>query len=265
MKVVKNMFKRIATAVIALLIFLPLVWLGSWPMELLMAVLAILAQMEFIQMNKLKPNSLPAIISSLGVVSLVFNQRLTFIFGEQVIIKLIILTSLALLIFALNKPDFKINRIASIIYIMLYIGVGFYSFVQLRETSLPFLVLILLIIWTTDSGAYLVGRKFGKRKLAPSVSPNKTIEGAVGGTLVAAIVSALYLVFFPFYPSYFLSLLFMIALSIIGQLGDLIESKLKREYNIKDSGNLLPGHGGILDRFDSMLLVLNVIFIIGVL
>lgn len=259
------MFKRIATAVIALLLFLPIIWFGSWPLELLMAVLAILAQMEFIQMEKLKLNSFPSIISSLAAAGIIFSQRLTFIFGNQVVIKLISLTAIILLMYALNKPEFKISQISSIIYLMTYIGIGFYSFVQLRATSLTFLVLLLLIIWTTDSGAYLVGRKIGKRKLAPSVSPNKTIEGAVGGTTVAAIVSAVYLLFFPLYTSYILTLLFMIGLSITGQLGDLIESKLKREYNIKDSGNLLPGHGGILDRFDSMLLVLNVIFIIGVL
>ncbi|MCC5889593.1 MAG: phosphatidate cytidylyltransferase [Alkalibacterium sp.] len=259
------MFKRVATAVIALLFFIPIMWFGSWPLELLMAVLAILAQMEFIQMKKLKLNSFPAIISSLGVAGLIFSQRLVFIFGGQVLIKLISLTAISLLIYALNKPDFKISHIASIVYLMTYIGIGFYAFVQLRATSLTFLILMLLIIWTTDSGAFLVGRKIGKRKLAPSVSPNKTVEGAVGGTAVATIVSAVYLLFFPLYASYFLTLLFMIGLSITGQLGDLIESKLKREYNIKDSGNLLPGHGGILDRFDSMLLVLNVIFIIGVL
>lgn len=259
------MFKRIATAVIALLLFLPLIWFGSWPLELLMAVLAILAQMEFIQMKKMKLTSFPAVISSLGVGALIFSQRLTFIFGGQVLIKLISLTALSLLIYALNKPEFKISQITSIVYLMTYIGIGFYSFVQLRETSLTFLVLMLLIIWTTDSGAYLVGRKIGKRKLAPSVSPNKTVEGAVGGTVVAGIVSAVYLAFFPLYASYILTLPFMIGLSVIGQLGDLIESKLKREYKIKDSSNLLPGHGGILDRFDSMLLVLNVIFIIGVL
>lgn len=259
------MFKRIATAVIALLIFLPLIWFGSWPLELLMAVLAILAQLEFIQMKKLKLNSFPALISSLGVGGIIFSQRLTFLFGSQVIIKLISLTAIVLLIYALNKPEFKISQIASIVYLMTYIGVGFYSFVQLRASSLTFLVLMLLIIWSTDSGAYLVGRKIGKRKLAPAVSPNKTIEGAVGGTAIAGLVSAVYLVYFPLYTSYLLTLLFMIGLSVIGQLGDLVESKLKREYKIKDSGNLLPGHGGILDRFDSMLLVLNVIFIIGVL
>lgn len=259
------MFKRVATAVIALVLFLPIIWFGSWPLELLMAVLAFLAQMEFIQMKKLKLNSFPAIISGLGAVSLIFSQRLIFIFGNQVLIKLISLVAITLLIYALNKPEFKISHIASIMYLMMYIGIGFYSFVQLREASLTFLVLILLVIWTTDSGAYLIGRKFGKRKLAPSVSPNKTIEGAVGGSGVAAIVSAVYLAFFPLYASYLLTLLLMILLSVTGQLGDLIESKLKREYNIKDSGNLLPGHGGILDRFDSMLLVLNVIFIIGVL
>ena len=116
-------------------------------------------------------------------------------------------------------------------------------------------LLMFVAIWLTDTGAYLVGRSLGKRKLAPTISPNKSVEGAVGGLLFAVVASLLLgdLIL----PS--LDLLDLLAIGLIagvvGQLGDLAESHLKRASGVKDSSAIIPGHGGILDRFDSLLLV----------
>lgn len=118
----------------------------------------------------------------------------------------------------------------------------------------------LFLIWSNDTGAYLVGRKIGKRKLFPSVSPNKTWEGTLGG------------IFFTLIISYFISIYFekinlidwlsiAIIVGIFGTLGDLVESKLKREANVKDSGKIMPGHGGILDRFDSLLISMPIVYL----
>ncbi|MDZ7835398.1 MAG: phosphatidate cytidylyltransferase [Alkalibacterium sp.] len=123
---------------------------------------------------------------------------------------------------------------------------------------------MLLVIWATDTGAYLIGRKIGKTKLAPTISPNKTIEGSLGGTILASAFAFAYLLYFPQSESLFSSFFLMVVISVTGQIGDLLESKIKREYHVKDSGHLLPGHGGILDRFDSLLLVLNMLFLLGV-
>jgi phosphatidate cytidylyltransferase len=131
----------------------------------------------------------------------------------------------------------------------------------------------MLLVWATDIGAYLFGRQFGSRffnrKLAPSISPNKTIEGAIGGVVSAVLVGALFLFFFKdelatsieFFPM----ILLVIFFSIVGQFGDLVESAIKRYYDVKDSGKLLPGHGGILDRFDSLLFVFPVMHLFGVI
>lgn len=259
------MSKRIITAVIALMLFIPIVGLGSWPLEVLMGLAALLGQTEFIQMNKMKVGSFPSVLTGIGALAIVFSERLQLILGEQVILRIIVLVSVLLLAYSIRQSELKTTQIGALILMMTYIGVGFYSFVALRTLDLTFLVLVLLVIWVTDSGAFLIGRKIGKNKLAPMISPNKTIEGAVGGTAAAASVSAVYLLFFPLFGSYLLALFFMVLVSVSGQLGDLIESKVKREHKIKDSGNLLPGHGGILDRFDSLLLVLNVLFLIGLL
>lgn len=259
------MFKRVLTAVIALLLFIPIILYGSWPLELLMGVLAVLGLSEFLQMKKISVFSVPAVLSSLAVLMLAFSSRLTGVFGDNVMMTTISLLTVSLFVYSVNKPDFKITQIGSIVLMATYLGIAFTTFVSLRAYGLTFMFLVLLVIWATDTGAYLIGKQIGKTKLAPNVSPNKTVEGALGGTLLSAVVSAIYLYFFPLVTSYLLSLLFMIVISAVGQLGDLIESKIKREYGVKDSGNLLPGHGGILDRFDSLLLVLNVLFIIGLL
>ena len=122
-------------------------------------------------------------------------------------------------------------------------------------------------MWITDSGAYLIGRKLGKHKLAPHVSPNKTWEGSIGGSLVSVIVVGLYLAFSPVKFAYGLPimLLLTVVLSVGGQIGDLIESAFKRHYGVKDSGKILPGHGGILDRFDSLLFVLPLMHLFGLI
>ena len=124
-----------------------------------------------------------------------------------------------------------------------------------------------MIVWITDSGAYLIGRKLGKHKLAPHVSPNKTWEGSIGGSLVSVIVVGLYLAFSPVKFAYGLPimLLLTVVLSVGGQIGDLIESAFKRHYGVKDSGKILPGHGGILDRFDSLLFVLPLMHLFGLI
>jgi phosphatidate cytidylyltransferase len=123
------------------------------------------------------------------------------------------------------------------------------------------------VTWATDTGAYAFGRMFGKHKLIPAVSPAKTVEGAVGGLVVAVLGAWIYAQFLlkPF-AQLGLSptgiVIFGIAIGVVGQLGDLAESLLKRDAGVKDSSRLLPGHGGILDRFDSLLFVLPVAFLL---
>jgi phosphatidate cytidylyltransferase len=123
------------------------------------------------------------------------------------------------------------------------------------------------LTWATDTGAYAFGRMFGRHKLIPSVSPAKTVEGAVGGVVLAVVAAWLYALFLlkPFANLSMLPLgliAFAIVISVVAQVGDLAESLFKRDAGVKDSSRILPGHGGILDRFDSLLFVLPVSYML---
>jgi phosphatidate cytidylyltransferase len=124
-----------------------------------------------------------------------------------------------------------------------------------RLANAPFYALnLFILIWSSDTFAYLAGRAFGKHKLFESVSPKKTWEGLIGGTILTMVFSMVLSYYFkiPFAMNALIAALTV----VFGTLGDLVESMLKRQYNVKDSGNILPGHGGILDRFDALLISL---------
>ena len=176
---------------------------------------------------------------------------------------LIYLEALVLFIFTVfSRNDFTFDDAAASVLTSLYVGRGFYYFMQTRDIGFWMVLLVLFIIWGTDIGAYMIGRKIGKNKLAPAISPNKTIEGSVGGSIAAVLIA---IVFFHYYNPLELSLGLQIMLaallSVCGQMGDLVESAFKRYFGVKDAGKILPGHGGMLDRFDSTLFVMPVFHI----
>jgi phosphatidate cytidylyltransferase len=123
--------------------------------------------------------------------------------------------------------------------------------------GLGWLLTALLITWLSDTAAYLVGKSVGRTKLIPSVSPNKTVEGAIGGLVAAGITASMCVFAFGLDLHPLTALIVGILLGAIGMLGDLSESLLKRRAGVKDSGNLIPGHGGMLDRIDALIFVLT--------
>jgi phosphatidate cytidylyltransferase len=129
--------------------------------------------------------------------------------------------------------------------------------------GLAWFLLALMVTWLSDSFAYLVGRTWGRRKLIPRVSPNKTIEGAIGGLVAAALTGLACDAVFGMALGIPVALLVGTGLGAMGQIGDLSESMLKRMRGVKDSGNLIPGHGGMLDRVDALLFVLSTAWVIA--
>src|SRR5699024_9974985 len=167
---------------------------------------------------------------------------------------------LSLTVFTKNK--FTYNEAGFLLITTMYIGLSFYYLIEVRSAGLNYLLFVLFIILSTDSGAYFFGKALGKKKLWPEISPNKTIGGALGGIIMAIITAVIFQVVYPFEFSYIVIVLYSLLISIVGQLGDLIASVFKRHYNIKDAGNLFPGHGGVLDRLDSLIFVMLVLYII---
>ncbi|MHA6251263.1 phosphatidate cytidylyltransferase [Oceanobacillus sp. CAU 1775] len=260
------MKQRIITAILALIVFLPFVIYGDWPFTLFIYLLATIGLLELLRMRKIPMISIPSVIGLIALwVILLPGESSLFPIGQfstTDFFTVIILFLLAYTVLVRNK--FTFDEAGFIILTTLYVGIGFYFLIETRigESGLTNILYAFLIIWATDTGAYFAGRAFGKKKLWPEISPNKTISGAVGGIITATVVAIIFHVIYPFPHTLLIVILVTIFASMFGQIGDLVESAFKRHYGVKDSGKLLPGHGGILDRFDSLLFVLPFLHLI---
>ncbi len=251
---------RILTGAAALVVFLPVVLLGGSIFTFFIYLIAAIGLYELLRMKGIKLISLPSIVSFLLLFLLLLPNSLVdnlYEWTTHTKMEWLFVAVFLLLIYTvLKKNHFTFDDASFVILGTLYVGIGFYYFIETRTEGLAYLIFALLIVWTTDSGAYFTGRKLGKRKLWPDISPNKTVEGFIGGIIWALITAFIIQWIHPLTSSYITLIGVTIVASIFGQLGDLVESAIKRHYNVKDSGKLLPGHGGILDRFDSLLFVI---------
>ena len=203
---------------------------------------------------------------------LIFDTKLSF-----ALLLAAIVLQLSLLVFS---KDFDAKDVGKSIATSFYVGFGMASLLALRLMGIRFIVYLFMITWLTDVFAFFYGMFFGKHKMIERISPKKTWEGAIGGTLVATVTATLFAFFYgdlftgsmnprdlntifdtfivtetKSNPVVLFLLIFVVTLltSIAGQLGDLIASRLKRTYDVKDFSNIFPGHGGVLDRFDSSI------------
>ncbi|KEF39910.1 CDP-diglyceride synthetase [Schinkia azotoformans MEV2011] len=253
---------RILTAIIAAAIFLPLVIIGETPFVILVYLLGTIALKELLRMKKIQVLSLPGLIGFIFLwVLLIPHSFLIESVGANFskIEAALIVVMLLLIYTVISKNEFTFDDAGFIILSTVYVGVGFYYLIETRMAGLSYVFFALFVIWATDSGAYFIGRAFGKRKLWPEISPNKTVAGFVGGVLSALLVGLIFQIVSPLHPSLLFVLVVTVVTSLFGQMGDLVESALKRHFTVKDSGHILPGHGGILDRFDSLLFVLPIL------
>lgn len=253
------MKQRVITAIVAACIFIPIIGVGGFIFETFMIALGIVALFEFFQMKKLQIPSSYGIVSFLVVIFLIapydFYKWLSIPFNKEVLFIMFAIFLLACTV--TTKNVFEFDAAGALLLMVLYISLGFSCMALIREVSLGMFLFPLFTIWATDSGAYFVGRKLGKRKLCPQISPNKTVEGFLGGIVFALIVG---LIFYGMGLIPFTIALLSMVISVTGQFGDLVQSAFKRHYGVKDSGNILPGHGGILDRFDSLIYVMPIFY-----
>jgi phosphatidate cytidylyltransferase len=164
--------------------------------------------------------------------------------------------SMNFLAFVFNKKV-DIKKVSEIIFIGTY--VVFFMYHMMLMNGSDYVWLVYIIAFGSDTFAYFTGKMFGRHKLYPEVSPNKTIEGALGGIIGCTILSLIYFDYLRI-NKYIYIIIFSVSASVFSMAGDLAASKIKRENGIKDFGNMLPGHGGILDRFDSVLFVAPIVY-----
>ncbi|MFC3746328.1 phosphatidate cytidylyltransferase [Paenibacillus sp. GCM10012306] len=261
------MKQRLITGVVAGAIFLGLCLLGGWSYQLLLAGMALIGYYEFVKMTGSPAFGGTALLGYGAIAAFMIPWNLlgvTALLSWEQGIWLLLLLFLLVTVFTKNKMDIRIT--ALLFAGIIYIGMGFSYMALARSSSdgygLLWTFLLLFCIWGSDAGAYFVGKSFGKNKLWPAISPNKTVEGAVGGVLIAMLISIVFAIFVPDLLTLGRALLIGLSCAVLGQLGDLVQSAYKRVYGIKDSGSLLPGHGGILDRCDSWIIVFPFVHIV---
>lgn len=254
------MKKRIISAIVALIIVVPLLIYGGKPFQIGVGILSVLGLKELIDLKKhhKKLPNLIIIFSYICLLLLVYSEFDGYSIAFGLTYRGIALTLLTLFIPTVLYKDDKYTAKDAFYMIasVLFLGVVFNIIILLRVLSIWHLVYLILVTTMTDIFAMLMGKAFGKHKLIPHVSPNKTIEGSVLGTLVAIFVATTFYYFMISNANIIKVIFVTLCLSIVGQFGDLLFSKIKRENDIKDFSNIMPGHGGILDRLDSLTFVL---------
>ncbi len=261
------MKSRVLSAILLVVIFLPLLIIGGIPFSILMGLIAVLAFYELIHIKETK-KKLPLLIKLFAYILVIFftlhsTSTIDFQYNmDYIVMSIIIFVFLSPLVFINNSEKYSINDALYLISSVLFIGLSFNLLIVTRNYDLRYILYLFLITTMTDSFALFTGRLVGKHKLT-SISPKKTIEGLLGGTFMGTFISVAFYhtVINPSMP--LLTIIFItIALSLIGQLGDLVFSAIKRYYGKKDFSELIPGHGGILDRFDSIIFVVLAFIIV---
>jgi len=263
-----NNAERILVSIVAIPIIIAACYFGKIYFLLLVLVISLLSYYEFFSMalNKQMYANLP--IGFLGVLILVVNQYFHYFQLSLFLLLFIVILSIAELF--RNKGSAIYNLGATLLGTF-YIGLFAGSLISIRELYPHInnlylrggyiIISVLAAIWICDTAAFYGGIKFGKHKLFKRVSPNKSWEGAVFGFLFAVLSMILIKIIVLNFLSWSACIVFGIIVGTIGQLGDLIESLIKRDAGVKDSSNLIPGHGGIFDRFDSLLFSAPVILL----
>lgn len=253
---------RLLTALGILAVVIPALIFGGIFTQLLVSIIVIAGSYEFLRLSEhVLPKSFVIIMMALELVGILILPS-SLIYG---FIGTIFLILLALPVF--DEKYTPKDSFVCMSCISFFILMG-RAFMTIFNESVMFVWLIIIATYVTDTFAYLGGRMFGKHKLIPRVSPNKTIEGSVSGYVVSFIVTFLFGKFMIPESYQIVVLLSAIFLPIFGQIGDLAFSAIKRCYGIKDFGNIFPGHGGMLDRVDSLLfniMAFYFIFMIGAL
>lgn len=256
------MKKRLISAIIALLLIIPLIINGGILFTLGVYIISMLGLKEFLSV-KSKERELPFFIEIISYVIfslLIFLNITTNNLMYKIDFRIITGLFLVYLIPIVSYHDNTKYSIVDAFYLIggvFFLGASFSTLILIRNISMNLLIYLLLITIITDTYAYITGRLIGKHKLLESISPNKTWEGTIGGTLFGTLIPVVfYYICINSSINIFTLICVTLFLSILAQFGDLTFSAIKRHYKVKDFSNIMPGHGGILDRCDSIIFVI---------
>ncbi len=260
--------KTVIQRVLVAMVFIPLIILvmlnGGAPLILLLSLISLIATHEFCAILSNKYTRLPLVIVPLNVVYLVFFSLSEGSAGWIFPFTFLIFSGYE--IFS-NRIDGALSKSALVLLAVIYIPY-FLSFAYQVSTlngGNYLLISIIIAIWTTDTFAYFFGMLLGKHRNIFRVSPKKSLEGYFFGIIGALLSSYLLYRIFSGSFSFLQMLLIAISAGIFGQFGDLVESMIKRDVGVKDSSNIIPGHGGVLDRFDSFLISVPIFYLLNLL
>ena len=256
------MKERIISAIVAFLIFIPIFIVGGKVFNIAFYILTLIALREFMNARETE-KKFPDFIRLISYILISFLYFVnTYEAGMNFSIDYRIVSglSLSLLLPVILYHNERIYNVRDAFYLLggvFFLGFAMSLFYMYRANSLSLIIFLFLITITTDSFAYFTGKLIGKTKLLEAISPNKTWEGTIGGSIMGTFICTVYYftVINPKAPMVSI-LLIILLLSIVGQLGDLFFSSIKRRFKIKDFSSLMPGHGGILDRLDSIIFVM---------
>ncbi|MBI2831044.1 MAG: phosphatidate cytidylyltransferase [Chloroflexi bacterium] len=259
--------QRLITAAWGIPLIIAVVWVGQPWFAIITAIWGLLAAREFYSIVAAARVPPLAYFGMVWTVLLIFSPLYPGSFAQPLLLTAMVMLPLIWLILRPNREE-AFTRWAWTIAGILYVGWLLSYMVALRSMDGNFqwskwVLTVLLITFASDTSAFFIGRKWGKRRLAPSISPKKTCEGAVAGVVGAIVASFILWRLLPLSinPAQVTLLGFLI--SVFGQLGDLVESLFKRNMGVKDSGNTIPGHGGVLDRMDSVVFAGVVVYYIA--
>lgn len=252
---------RIISAIVMCLIIIPVLIIGGLPFKILAIILAAMSMYEVMKARE-KKSKIPLFIRILsyiligvfvGLGTSVYSANYELIYKVMIVIFLLYFIPV---VFINDTEKFSVTDSLYVLGCTIFLGVAYNSFVLISNIDFKYLFYIILVTTMTDTFAYFTGSFIGTHKLCEKISPKKTWEGAIGGSVVGTIIATFFYLFL-INPSANVLLIIGITLllTIIGQIGDLFFSSIKRHYKIKDFSNLIPGHGGILDRFDSIIFV----------
>jgi phosphatidate cytidylyltransferase len=259
--------KRLITALWGIPLVIVTVWFSrpeyTFPLFTVLAgILGLLAVLEFYRMAGVSKNLPLTVFGALATVLFIAYPHCTYQFVLPVLITATVALSLIMLVFVRQKEGVFAGWAWTMSGI-LYVGWLLSLLVILRlDAGRDWVFLALFATFGSDTVAYFIGRAIGRHKLAPNISPGKTWEGAIAGVCGGVIISVLFTLNTPLQLplNYWQAIILGVLISVFGQLGDLVESLLKRNFGVKDSGSLMPGHGGILDRLDSVLFAGAVVY-----